>query len=564
MHRLTLPLVLLLILAPPVRAAAFTVTTTDDTIDVLPGDGVCADGSGACSLRAAVMEANASPGADTIDVPAGTYLFTQAGGAGDETDPSKDDLDVTEDLTINGAGAALTVINANERDRAFHVPFDSGASLTLTGLTLTNGDVDNGIMGGGAILFNGDALLLQQVSITNNEAHISGGGISSLEPAATITLIETTIRDNIAHTYGGGLISAGEMTIRRSTISGNLAWESGGGITNTEHGPAVTITASTISGNEAYDDGGGIDAYRGAAYTLTEVTVVNNTADRGGGFSLTADGVQPSITLNNTLLAVNTPAHNQCRGSLTSGGHNLLQPDSGCTPGPDDLVSTQAPGDMLGPLGDHGGATPTHTLPQTSDAIDVGQCVLADGDQRGYTRMDMPGVPNDGGNGCDIGAVEYLDNPSEVILSNGSFEEPLAGTWSLIESGGGDGRISHALAHSGDHLLLLRANGTTELIQQTAPVSGGAGDAVTLTVMVAGQNVSGGVKGAQVELLAGGVPVGLKQCLFNQSGTFNWQPFECSFTAGATFDAVRVRIGWKGVSGGLLGMDSALLSVGLP
>jgi CSLREA domain-containing protein len=64
--------VLALIVAPtPVRAATFTVTKTADT-----NDGVCdAD----CSLREAILAANAAPDADTITVPAGTYPFTLAG-----------------------------------------------------------------------------------------------------------------------------------------------------------------------------------------------------------------------------------------------------------------------------------------------------------------------------------------------------------------------------------------------------------------------------------------------------------------------------------------------------
>ena len=37
----------------------FAVDVTTDTPDANPGDGVCADAGGNCSLRAAVMEANA-------------------------------------------------------------------------------------------------------------------------------------------------------------------------------------------------------------------------------------------------------------------------------------------------------------------------------------------------------------------------------------------------------------------------------------------------------------------------------------------------------------------------
>ena len=56
---------------PP--AATFTTTWDGDSPDVLTGDGVCADAAGLCTLRAAVMEAQAFPqvGADTIDMAYG-------------------------------------------------------------------------------------------------------------------------------------------------------------------------------------------------------------------------------------------------------------------------------------------------------------------------------------------------------------------------------------------------------------------------------------------------------------------------------------------------------------
>lgn len=64
-----------LILGSAALAADFAVNTTLDGADVLPGDGVCetSAGSGTCSLRAAIQEANAFAGADRIDLPAGTY-----------------------------------------------------------------------------------------------------------------------------------------------------------------------------------------------------------------------------------------------------------------------------------------------------------------------------------------------------------------------------------------------------------------------------------------------------------------------------------------------------------
>lgn len=48
-------------------AATFTVNSTGDTPDATPGDGACNDGTGNCTLRAAIMQANATGGGDTIN-----------------------------------------------------------------------------------------------------------------------------------------------------------------------------------------------------------------------------------------------------------------------------------------------------------------------------------------------------------------------------------------------------------------------------------------------------------------------------------------------------------------
>ncbi len=90
------------------------------------------------SLRQAIICANDTPGPDTITVPAGTYTLTIAGA--DENGAATGDLDITDDLTINGAGLATTIIQAgalghkdsggpNGIDRVFHHP----RSRTATG-----------------------------------------------------------------------------------------------------------------------------------------------------------------------------------------------------------------------------------------------------------------------------------------------------------------------------------------------------------------------------------------------------------------------------------------------
>lgn len=69
-------------------------TKTEDT-----DDGGCDDD---CSLREAVIAANADPGLTCIVVPAGVYTLSIAGVGEDAAETG--DLDVTDDLIILGAG----------------------------------------------------------------------------------------------------------------------------------------------------------------------------------------------------------------------------------------------------------------------------------------------------------------------------------------------------------------------------------------------------------------------------------------------------------------------------
>src|SRR5262245_61926559 len=115
-------------LVPTVRAATYTVNSTVDAVDQAPGDGLCQTALGECTLRAAIMEANASPGPDVVQVPAGTYALTLPLPSTNpfyfDTDPAVGDLDILQDLTLTGAGSASTVIDAfGLGDRILEVPF---------------------------------------------------------------------------------------------------------------------------------------------------------------------------------------------------------------------------------------------------------------------------------------------------------------------------------------------------------------------------------------------------------------------------------------------------------
>ncbi|MFJ5556827.1 CSLREA domain-containing protein [Streptomyces sp. NPDC093250] len=65
---ITAPLAATAAAAPAADRAEFVVDTTSDAVDADPSDGRCRTASGACSLRAAVMAANARPGS-TITLP---------------------------------------------------------------------------------------------------------------------------------------------------------------------------------------------------------------------------------------------------------------------------------------------------------------------------------------------------------------------------------------------------------------------------------------------------------------------------------------------------------------
>src|SRR6185295_7422409 len=88
---------------------SFTVTKGQDT-----NDGAC---NSDCSLREAIIAANLTSGPDTIQIPAGAYTVTIHtlinGSASPEgaPDPDIDDLDITDDVTITGAGALSTTID---------------------------------------------------------------------------------------------------------------------------------------------------------------------------------------------------------------------------------------------------------------------------------------------------------------------------------------------------------------------------------------------------------------------------------------------------------------------
>ena len=301
---------------PVVHAATFTVNSPADAVDANPGDGVCDDGTGNCTLRAAVQETNAAPGADTVSLPAGTYTLTIAGRG--ENAAATGDLDITDDLTVNGAGAADTIVDGGRLDRLFDVdPANTGVSVQMSGLTVRHGDADSG--GGGGILSGVGNVSLTNVTISFNSGGLFGGGIYSRDGVMSIS--DSTIRGNGANN-GGGIYSGGELTITDVTVGDNNSSSKGGGIYNSG---VLTVVRSTIYSNSAtagdhrQTSGGGI--YNSGDLTVLRSTIHDNLASAGSYGHTFGGGIRNGgdLTVIDSTISGNR-ATRGFNGSASGGG----------------------------------------------------------------------------------------------------------------------------------------------------------------------------------------------------------------------------------------------------
>jgi hypothetical protein len=442
--------------ATPAHAASFTVNNSLDAPDINPGDGLCRTIFNRCTLRAAIQEANALSGTDTINVPAGTFTLTRAGF--DDT-ALNGDLDINSNLVIVGASQTTTIINGNNLDRVFHVTglfkvaFSNltiqGGNITQTGMggagignlsgniqltsvTLRNNtslEAGGGLFSGGSAtlnqvtlaannsssgggLFNGGKLIITQSIVDGNSAQAGGGGISN-GPSAILTVAFTTVSNNTTDAGGGINNVGGLINIDSSAITTNTTTLEGGGLKNALGG-TLNLVNSTVSGNNAGTSGGGIHVNDGTA-TFASVTIANNSSNAAAGVS-NGNGL---VKIKNTILAGNLDG-GDCGGSLTSFAYNLVE-NATCGIVGDTTGNITGVSPLLGPLGlNHCGfgsgtpATMSHCPAFNSPAIDAANpagCtdfnnVLLSFDQRGPGTYHSRHYTYGGGGPCDIGSME--------------------------------------------------------------------------------------------------------------------------------------------------------------
>jgi len=377
----------------PALATDFVVTKGEET-----RDGAC---DSDCSLREAVIAANANPGPDVILLPAGIFLLRFGGF---EDNALLGDLDLLEDTEVRGAGVGVTLIDASDlSDSAFEIHL--ATTVVIEDLTIS------GSRGG----------------VFENSGSVNSSG--------DLTLRRCQILEGDSGPGAAVRAQSGSLDIESCTFAGNESFESGGAIATEVE---TTITNSTITGSTAANGvGGGLYAMAGADVTIKNSTFTGNSATTGGGGVAIAPAA--TVTISNSVIAGNTDQPGtapDCAGGFTSSGFNLVGIDSGCfgfSPAINDQVGTAAsPLDpVLAPLSRYGGGPMTHLPLLSSPLIDTGSTApVGTGgnaceaqDQRGSTR------PFDGDvNGsilCDIGAVEA----GARILFADSFEAGNTSAW---------------------------------------------------------------------------------------------------------------------------------------
>ena len=302
-----------------------------------------------------------------------------------------------------------------------------------------------GGMGGG--IYADSSLTVSNSDIDQNETGPGGdGGVSSVSESggdggdggygagiychssAQLTLVESMVADNICGPGGSGgsgsggsgsdgepgrgggaYMASGTHTIRRSLVNGNEAYHGGG--LQIGNGADTTVINSTISGNIAERTGGGIWSFGPTALVLKHVTVTSNTADRsgdggdGGGLFAVSN-----CAMSNTIVAGNIDSSGEypdCRGEPVSEDYNLIGICEGVycvfAPQANDLVGTAAApvNPVLAILADNGGPTMTHQPKSNGPAAGqipqgVEGCGTQETDQRGVMRLPP----------CDMGAYE--------------------------------------------------------------------------------------------------------------------------------------------------------------
>lgn len=242
------------------------------------------------------------------------------------------ELKIVSDIKLlNNTGGNLTISSETVDQRIFNI---SQASKLLSiksskgnKIILNNGRTNLLEPNGGAIYIKSSStheLLLNDVTISNNEAIGSGGGIYT---SGRVTMVSSSIKNNKAGAQGGGIWSALGVVAIKSNIKGNKVTivddSSGGGGIYVDNGDCLLNESSIVNNHVAYDllrliggSGGGLIVVAGTIYIQNNSHVDHNTAYNSAGIQ---EGVG-NIYITNNSSANDNQSFNSGNGSSGGGG----------------------------------------------------------------------------------------------------------------------------------------------------------------------------------------------------------------------------------------------------
>lgn len=372
------------------RGWAYRVTTLEDTPPPYNCD------SAPCSLREAIIAANADPDLSVIvfDLD-GAFTLARAGTGEDLSNTG--DLDLRTDVILLGNGAGRTVLDGNGLDRMLHI--QPGVHIVIQGVTIRGGLAEDA---GGGIRNDGSLLTLNYSVLRDNHTApgFSGGGLAALAGAITKINQSTIGPGNVSGDLGGGIFNGGSLLeIRNSTISGNSA-RLGGGLHN-NYGSSATLIHTTITLNNASVTGGGVATEDASLTNLGSSILAGNTSPgQSNCYTNTAD-TSLHASLGHNLLGQDGSAG----GCPTTAGDQVLAGGIGTA------IATGLQADPA-----HGVLVHLpHSLSPVLDAIPLGLgCATPSYDARNLARPRDAG--NDGSLACDIGAVELITHEAYLPL----------------------------------------------------------------------------------------------------------------------------------------------------
>lgn len=257
-----------------VLAKQFTVDAVTDGADANPGDGICANSVGECSLRAAVMESNALEGSDIISLQATTYVLN-AGTSEDDDIAVGGDLDITDHLSIVGQGMENTVISGGSQFRVldvFKLDEDDAVQPTVSveSLTIQEGPAE---LDEGSLIRNSSELTLKSVRVT-----LGGNDTRAMYNESATADVKIESSEFIENELGIYNDSNVRMKIADSNFSDNTTDKNFDGIAISGRGRTLDIANTTFARNtSSHYNSDGMAIHKSYGYLeISESSFISN------------------------------------------------------------------------------------------------------------------------------------------------------------------------------------------------------------------------------------------------------------------------------------------------